>query len=114
MELTVVMPCLNEAETLETCIRRAQQAITEGNIAGEVVVADNGSTDGSIEIAERLGARVVPVAAKGYGNALMGGIAAAAGKCGRDRGCCWSVASATASRSDRRRWRRGLFGPRPR
>lgn len=80
MELTVVMPCLNEAETLETCIRRAQKAIAEAGIAGEVLIADNGSTDGSIEIAERLGARVVPVAAKGYGNALMGGIAAAAGK----------------------------------
>ena len=80
MELTVVMPCLNEAETLETCIRRAQQAIADANIAGEVLVADNGSTDGSIEIAERMGARVVRVTAKGYGNALMGGIAAAAGK----------------------------------
>jgi hypothetical protein len=80
LELTVVMPCLNEAETLETCIRRAQQAIADAGIAGEVLIADNGSTDGSIEIAERLGARVVRVAAKGYGNALMGGIAAASGK----------------------------------
>jgi glycosyltransferase involved in cell wall biosynthesis len=80
MELTVVMPCLNEADTLETCIRRAQQAIAEANIAGEVLIADNGSTDRSIEIAERLGVRVVRVTAKGYGNALMGGIAAAAGK----------------------------------
>jgi hypothetical protein len=71
IELSVVMPCLNEAETLETCIRKAQQAIEEAN---------NGSTDGSIEIAERLGARVVRVQAKGYGNALMGGIAAASGK----------------------------------
>src|SRR5208337_3020689 len=80
IELSVVMPCLNEAETLETCIRKAQQAIEEANIAAEVVIADNGSTDGSIEIAERLGARVVRVQAKGYGNALMGGIAAASGK----------------------------------
>jgi len=80
LELSVVMPCLNEAETLETCIRKAQRSLREANIAGEVVVADNGSTDGSIEIAERLGARVVRVQAKGYGNALMGGIAAAAGK----------------------------------
>lgn len=80
VELTVVMPCLNEAETLETCIRRAQQAIADAGIAGEVLIADNGSTDASIEIAERLGARVVRVTAKGYGNALMGGIAAAAGK----------------------------------
>jgi glycosyltransferase involved in cell wall biosynthesis len=80
MELSVVMPCLNEAETLEVCIRKAQRAIRQANIAGEVVIADNGSTDGSIEIAERLGARVVRVKARGYGNALMGGIAAAAGK----------------------------------
>jgi Glycosyl transferase family 2 len=80
VELSVVLPCLNEAETLETCIRRAQQTMRDANISGEVIVADNGSKDGSIEIAERLGARVVRVAAKGYGNALMGGIAAAAGK----------------------------------
>ena len=80
VELSVVMPCLNEAETLGTCIGKAQQAMREANISGEVIVADNGSTDGSIEIAERLGARVVPVTARGYGNALMGGIAAARGQ----------------------------------
>ncbi len=80
VELSVVMPCLNEAETLETCIRKAQQAMRSANIAGEVIVADNGSGDGSIEIAERLGARVAHVKARGYGNALMGGIAAARGK----------------------------------
>jgi len=80
LELSVVMPCLNEAETLETCIRKARLAIEEAHIAGEVIIADNGSTDGSMEIAKRLGARVVQVEAKGYGNALMGGIAAAAGK----------------------------------
>ena len=74
------MPCLNEAETLETCIRKVQRALQESNIAGEVIVADHGSNDGSIEIAERLGARVVRVPLKGYGNALMGGIAAARGK----------------------------------
>lgn len=79
-ELTVVMPCLNEADTLETCIRKAQRAIAEAGIDAEIVVADNGSTDGSQAIAERLGARVVPVAAKGYGSALMGGIAAARGR----------------------------------
>ncbi|MBZ5679988.1 MAG: glycosyltransferase family 2 protein [Acidobacteriia bacterium] len=73
------MPCLNEAETLETCILKAQQAFQEANIAGEVIVADNGSTDGSPEIAERLGAKVAHVQARGYGNALMGGIAAASG-----------------------------------
>jgi glycosyltransferase involved in cell wall biosynthesis len=80
IELSVVMPCLNEAETLETCIRKAQRAMREANIAGEVIIADNGSGDGSIEIAERLGARVAHVKARGYGNALMGGIAAARGK----------------------------------
>jgi len=80
IEVSVVMPCLNEAETLETCIVKAQRAMQESNIAGEVVVADNGSTDGSVAIAERLGARVVNVRAKGYGNALMGGIAVALGK----------------------------------
>jgi glycosyltransferase involved in cell wall biosynthesis len=79
IEVSVVMPCLNEAETLENCILKAQRAMREANISGEVVIADNGSTDGSVEIAERLGARVVNVRAKGYGNALMGGIAAASG-----------------------------------
>jgi glycosyltransferase involved in cell wall biosynthesis len=76
-ELSVVLPCLNEADTIASCIRRAQQAFLEHGIQGEVVVADNGSTDGSQAIAEGLGARVVPVPARGYGNALMGGIAAA-------------------------------------
>lgn len=80
LELSVIMPCLNEAETLATCIRKALQCIKENGIAGEVLIADNGSTDGSQAIAESLGARVVPVAAKGYGNALMGGIRAARGR----------------------------------
>ena len=79
-EVSVVMPCLNEAETLAACIEKAQRAFREHDIDGEVVVADNGSTDGSQEIAERLGARVVPVAFKGYGNALHGGITAAQGR----------------------------------
>jgi hypothetical protein len=80
VELSVVMPCLNEAETLGACIRKAQQALQEARISGEIIIADNGSTDGSLDIAERLGARVVRVTARGYGNALMGGIAAATGK----------------------------------
>src|SRR5215467_6952882 len=80
VEVSVVMPCLNEAQTVGTCVAKAQQAFREGGIAGEVIVADNGSTDGSQEIASRLGARVVPVKERGYGSALMGGIAAAAGK----------------------------------
>ena len=79
-EVTVVMPCLNEADTLATCVGKALTAFREHGIDGEVVVADNGSTDGSIEIAERMGARVVHVAAPGYGSALMGGIRAAAGR----------------------------------
>jgi glycosyltransferase involved in cell wall biosynthesis len=80
VELSVVMPCLNEAETLETCIRKAQGAMREHKIAGEVVIADNGSTDGSQDIALRNGARLVNVPVKGYGAALMGGIVAARGK----------------------------------
>jgi glycosyltransferase involved in cell wall biosynthesis len=79
-EVSVVMPCLNEADTIGTCIEKAQRAMLENGIAGEVIVADNGSTDGSREIAARLGARVVTVEARGYGNALAGGIQAARGK----------------------------------
>jgi glycosyltransferase involved in cell wall biosynthesis len=79
-ELSVVMPCLNEADTLATCIDKALQAIREHGISAEVIVADNGSTDGSVQIALAHGARVVHVDAKGYGNALMGGILAARGR----------------------------------
>jgi len=79
-EVSIIMPCLNEAETLATCITKALQALQEHNIAGEVIVADNGSTDGSQQIAKSLGARLVAVAERGYGSALMGGIAAAHGK----------------------------------
>ncbi len=79
-EVTIVMPCLNEADTLATCIDKAHRAFRETGIDGEVVIADNGSTDGSPDIARAHGARVVPVAARGYGNALMGGIAAARGR----------------------------------
>jgi len=74
------MPCLNEAETVGECVARARAALSAHGIDGEVLVADNGSTDGSQAIATAAGARVVPVTARGYGNALMGGIAAAEGK----------------------------------
>lgn len=80
LELSIVMPCLNEAETLATCIRKAQSFLSVAGIAGEVVIADNGSTDGSPDIAASLGARVVNVEAKGYGSALRGGIEAARGR----------------------------------
>ncbi len=80
MELTVVMPCLNEAETVATCVRKAVGFLRDNDITGEVVIADNGSTDGSQQLAAGAGARVVPVSEKGYGNALMGGIVAARGR----------------------------------
>jgi glycosyltransferase involved in cell wall biosynthesis len=76
-EVSVVIPCLNEADTLATCIEKATRAFRSHNIHGEIIVADNGSTDGSQEIALRMGVRLVHVQAKGYGNALMGGISQA-------------------------------------
>lgn len=78
-ELSIVMPCLNEEETVGTCVRKALAALHDSGISGEVIVADNGSTDASVAIAESAGARVVHVAAKGYGSALRGGILAARG-----------------------------------
>jgi hypothetical protein len=80
VELSVVMPCLNEAETVETCVRKTIDFFAERGIDGEVIIADNGSTDGSQQLARDAGARVVPVMDKGYGNALMGGIRAARGR----------------------------------
>lgn len=80
IEVTIVMPCLNEADTLRTCIDKALRAIKDSGFSAEVVIADNGSTDGSQAIATSAGARVVNVEARGYGNALMGGIAAARGR----------------------------------
>ncbi len=80
IEVSIIMPCLNEAETLETCIKKAQCFIAENDLAGEVIIADNGSDDGSQEIARRLNARVVNIPTKGYGSALKGGIEAARGK----------------------------------
>ena len=79
-ELSVVLPCLDEADTLGTCLAKVRKVFADDEIDGEIVVADNGSTDGSIEIAEEMGARVVHVEERGYGNALMGGIRAARGK----------------------------------
>ena len=80
VELTILMPCLNEAETLALCIDKARAYLARSGIAGEVVIADNGSTDGSQAIAVSHGARVVPIAARGYGSALIGGIRGARGR----------------------------------
>jgi glycosyltransferase involved in cell wall biosynthesis len=80
MELTILMPCLNEAETLAQCVEKARIGLERCGLPGEILVADNGSTDGSQAIAEKLGARVVAVPEKGYGSALRGGIAAARGR----------------------------------
>lgn len=79
IELSIIMPCLNEAETLAICIRKAQAFLKTSGIVGEVVIADNGSTDGSRQIANAMGARIVAVEARGYGAALIGGIASARG-----------------------------------
>ena len=79
-ELTILMPCLNEEETIGVCIRKALDFLSRSGVEGEVLIADNGSADDSIGIAERAGARVVRVFEKGYGAALMGGIAAARGR----------------------------------
>ena len=79
IELSIVMPCLNEIETLGRCIEKAKYFLEQHGIEGEIVVADNGSSDGSQSLAEKLGARVVSVDDTGYGNALMGGIIAARG-----------------------------------
>lgn len=80
IELSIVMPCLNEAETIGVCIKAARAFLDRHGLAGEVIVADNGSTDGSQQIANALGARIVRVADRGYGAALIGGIAAARGR----------------------------------
>jgi len=79
-ELTILMPCLNEAETIGRCVSKARAFLVQSGVAGEVLIADNGSTDGSQAIAASLGARVVPIASRGYGNALIGGIRAARGR----------------------------------
>ncbi len=80
LELTILMPCLNEAETLATCIQKALGYLARSGVAGEVLIADNGSTDGSQAIARGLGARVIDVPEKGYGAALIAGISGARGR----------------------------------
>ena len=80
IELSIVMPCLNEADTIGACLEKAQQVLRDFDITGEVIIADNGSVDDSAAIASSSGARVVHVKERGYGSALMGGIAAARGK----------------------------------
>lgn len=79
-EVTILMPCLNEAETLAGCIEAARKGLTDAGADGEILIADNGSTDGSQAIAESLGARVIAVPARGYGNALRAGMADARGR----------------------------------
>jgi glycosyltransferase involved in cell wall biosynthesis len=80
IELSIVMPCLNERETVGVCVRKAMAALQDAGISGEVIVADNGPTDDSVEIARAEGARVVNIEAKGYGSALKGGILASRGE----------------------------------
>jgi glycosyltransferase involved in cell wall biosynthesis len=80
LELSIVMPCLNEAATVADCVKQAREALAKYDINGEVIVADNGSTDGSRELATAAGARVVPVPVRGYGSALLAGIASARGE----------------------------------
>jgi glycosyltransferase involved in cell wall biosynthesis len=79
LKLTILMPCLNEAETLEVCIKKARRFLERRGLEGEVIVADNGSEDGSQEIASQWGARIIEISEKGYGAALLGGICAARG-----------------------------------
>lgn len=80
LELTILMPCLNEQKTVAQCVSQARKFLSESGVCGEVLVADNGSSDNSAALAEEAGARVVNVSERGYGNALIGGIKAAYGK----------------------------------
>src|SRR5215210_9381374 len=79
LQLSVVIPCLNEAQSIEQCVTLARETMEKAGISGEVVVADNGSTDGSPELARKAGARVVPEARRGYGSAYLAGFDAAGG-----------------------------------
>ena len=78
--VTILIPCLNEATTIVACIEESQLALSDTNVTGEILVADNGSTDGSVDLARAAGARVVHVDRKGYGSALISGIRSARGK----------------------------------
>jgi len=80
LELTILMPCLNEAETISICVAKAKSFLARAGITGEVLIADNGSSDGSVALAQRDGARVIAVAERGYGAALRAGVAAARGR----------------------------------
>lgn len=80
IELTILMPCLNEAETIEICVTKAMNFLKNNGVVGEVLIADNGSADGSQDIARSVGARVVDISERGYGSALNGGCAVALGK----------------------------------
>src|SRR5260370_33095395 len=80
VEVSIVMPCLNEVETLAACIAEAREAISKGGYAAEIIAADDGSTDGSQLVPRELGAKVVDVHRKGYGSALIGGVGAAPGR----------------------------------
>lgn len=80
MELTILMPCLNEENTIAACIKQAKQFIKRNNLSAEILIADNGSADNSVKLAKNLGVRVVVIPQKGYGNALRGGIKDSKGK----------------------------------
>jgi glycosyltransferase involved in cell wall biosynthesis len=80
VELTILMPCLNESETLAVCIKKARKFLKKHKIIGEILIADNGSTDASVKIAQKLKARVIHVPQKGYGSALIAGNKAANGQ----------------------------------
>ena len=79
-EISVVIPCLNEAETLPDCLGRARRALETSALSGEIIVVDNGSTDGSSDVAARFGAKVLQVDSRGYGNAVSAGVRAARGE----------------------------------
>ena len=80
LHLSILMPCLNEANTVAVCVSKAKSFLATHKIKGEVIVADNGSTDGSQHLADEAGARIIHIPKRGYGNALLGGIKAACGK----------------------------------